>query len=80
MATHELKTWPEFYLALEKGRKTFEVRKDDRGFMVGDLLVLKEWDPRRELYTGREMHKEVSYRMPGGQFGIQPGYVVLGLY
>ena len=48
--------------------------------MVGDLLVLKEWDPRRERYTGREMQKEVTYLMVGGQFGIEPGYVVMGLY
>jgi len=25
---HELKTWPEFFRAIESGHKTFEVRKN----------------------------------------------------
>src|SRR3954470_11426726 len=40
---HELKCWPEFYKALVSGEKTFELRKNDRGFRVGDVLWLREW-------------------------------------
>lgn len=43
---------PEFFRAVTDGRKTFELRKDDRGFSVGDHLVLAEWDG--EDFTGRE--------------------------
>lgn len=42
---HELKTWPRFFEAIKTGRKTFEVRKDDRGFMPGHTLKLREWVP-----------------------------------
>lgn len=38
---HKLKTWPEFFLALEMWRKMFEVRKNDRNFSVGDTLLLQ---------------------------------------
>lgn len=27
------------------GSKTFEVRKNDRGFQPGDIVDLQEWDP-----------------------------------
>lgn len=42
---HELKTWPADFQAIVEGRKTHEVRKNDRGFMVGDTLRLREWTP-----------------------------------
>lgn len=77
--THELKTWPEYFRAIVSGRKTFEVRKADRFFDVGDLLILKEFDPETKEYTGKLITKEISYIFPGGQFGITLGYVVMGI-
>lgn len=51
MATHELKCWPKFFEAIRDGSKTFEIRKDDRDYRVGDMLVLREWNPLTEAYT-----------------------------
>lgn len=45
MKVHFLKTWPGFFLALQKGEKTFELRKNDRDFVCGDVLNLKEFRP-----------------------------------
>lgn len=42
---HELKTWPQYFCRVEDGSKTFEVRKNDRGYQPGDIVVLREWDP-----------------------------------
>jgi hypothetical protein len=54
VASHELKTWPDSYAAVLTGEKTFEFRKDDRGFAVEDLLVLREYVPCSLcLATGR---------------------------
>lgn len=38
--THYLKIDPVYFDAHKRGDKTFEVRRDDRGFQKGDTLVL----------------------------------------
>lgn len=77
--THELKTWPAYFIAVCNGEKTFEIRKDDRQFVIDDVLCLREWCPDLQEYTGRHELKRVSYVLRGGQFGVQEGYVVMGL-
>lgn len=76
---HELKTWPEHFEAVRRRVKTFEVRKDDRTFQVGDFLHLREWDPATKEYTGRDCMRPVLHILRGGQFGIESGYVVLSI-
>lgn len=76
---HELKTWPPYFEGVVDGSKTFEVRREDRPFAVGDVLVLREWDPKLERYTGRSTKRSITYLMRGGRFGLERGYVVLGL-
>lgn len=82
-ATHELKCWPPYFEAILSGRKTFEVRENDRNFWAGDLLRLREFSPGGEGtphgYTGRELTRRVTYVLDGNQFGIATGYVVIAL-
>lgn len=77
--THELKCLSEYFFAVDSGEKPFEVRRDDRGFQRGDKLVLKEVSGPTRRYTGNEIERKISYILTGGQFGIEAGYVVLGL-
>jgi hypothetical protein len=86
--THVLKTWPEPFQAVLDGRKHYEIRVDDRGYAVGDSLVLKEWDPseppttHRETwgdYTGREVYVLVTYMTPGGQWGLPSNVCVMSI-
>ena len=75
---HELKTWPDFFSAVHRGDKTFELRLDDRGFQGGDTLWLREWS-KAHGYTGREVRVEVTYLLAGGWPGLAPGYVVMAI-
>lgn len=45
MSTHELKVVPPYFDSLVAGSKTFEVRRNDRGYQTGDMLRLREWHP-----------------------------------
>lgn len=72
---HQLKTLPEFFSAVATGRKTFEVRINDRDYRVGDTLLLLEWTESGG-YTGRRVRREVTYVTDYAQVG---GHVVLGL-
>ena len=83
MTTHELKTWPEPFTAVLAGRKLHEVRVNDRGFRVGDVLVLQEYDPlptgMARGFTGRELRRVVTYMTHGGEWGMPPTLCVLSL-
>jgi hypothetical protein len=76
---HRLKTWPTYFRDVQVGKKCFEVRRADRDFKVGDVLHLEEWDPETQRYTGAVSGVEVTYILYGGQFGVEAGYVVLGV-
>lgn len=50
---HDLKTWPHSWDATKRGEKTFEVRSNhDRDFAVGDVLLLRRWDPEARTLSG----------------------------
>jgi hypothetical protein len=74
---HELKCWPDFFVPVLTGMKTFEVRKNDRNFKLGDVLWLREWDPHTEMYTGNSVRAKVVYILH--DFGLEDGYVVMGI-
>jgi len=78
MSTHELKTWPAYFAAIRDGSKTFEIRKFDRDFACGDTLILKEYDPHLEKYTGRKEVRTVTY-LCDDELWCKPGYCVMGL-
>lgn len=61
--THKLKTYPNFFQVVEKGEKTFEVRKNDRNFKIGDNIILDEYDPIENMYSGRHIHATITYIM-----------------
>lgn len=59
--THELKILPEYFAPVKEGKKTFEIRKNDRDFKVGDTLILKEIYSNSDKFTGREVTKKITY-------------------
>lgn len=79
MKQHELKTWPEYFDAIKRGDKTFEVRRDDRGFQVGDKLRLREWMPKTQRYSGREITADITFIMRNPQFGVSVGFCAMAI-
>lgn len=78
--THALKTYPVFYQDIENESKTFELRKDDRPFKVGDTILLQEYDGDKKQYTGKETKRIITYILRSVPiFGLKPGFVILGL-
>ena len=75
---HHLKISTEYYDAGANCYKSFEVRKDDRGYRVGDTVVMHEnvTDHQRESIIA-----EIKYILHYEDFpdGLKEGYCVLGL-
>lgn len=80
---HELKTWPVYFDAVKRGAKTFEVRKNDRGFQTGDLVELQRLTLNRADADYDEdeppLRFKIGWILQGGQFGIEVGYCVFSL-
>jgi hypothetical protein len=76
---HELKCWRQFFHEITAGVKTFEIRRNDRGFQLDDTLHLREYDRFDKSYTGEECSVKVTYILYGDFEGLQPGYVAMGI-
>lgn len=76
MARHELKLSTEFFPDVATKVKTFEIRKNDRNYQVGDILELREWELVGHFYTGRKVFAEVVYMTDYAQVD---NYVVMAI-
>jgi|TARA_Y100000310_G_scaffold343234_1_gene449913 hypothetical protein len=56
----EKKLWPKRFEQVLNGIKRSDIRLADFEVKPGDLLLLREWDPEKEDYTGRIIEKEIS--------------------
>ena len=57
----EKKAIPELFQKVLTGEKTFDARLNRFRCKPGDILVLREWDPKKKVYTGREIEKKVTF-------------------
>lgn len=75
---HKLKILPQYFEEVWKGNKTFELRKDDRNYKVGDTLRLLEFD--YGTYTGRECNRTILYIFRNAEhYGLKEGFVILAM-
>lgn len=73
---HDVKLGATFFEDVKTGRKTFELRKNDRGYKEGDTIVLHEY--KDGTTTGRTIAKKIVYMLEGFT-GLEDGYCILGL-
>ena len=74
--THELKIHPEYYKDVLLGLKKVEVRLNDRNYQEGELLILNEFDPKTEKYTGSQLKRKVDFIICDVA-GLDPDYVIM---
>lgn len=76
---HEIKIGTGFADAVESGEKTFEIRRNDRGYQRGDTVVFQVIDSEREPVehplNGREFL--ITYLLHG--WGLRDGFCVFGI-
>ena len=81
MKLHEIKLNIEFCDAVYNGEKTFELRKNDRGYQKGDHIkfISVEGDcfPTKVSHNIEDCEYEITYVLNG--WGLQEGYVALAI-
>ncbi|OCG56334.1 hypothetical protein A9G36_03110 [Gilliamella sp. Choc6-1] len=76
MKLHNLKIQTEHFEAILAGRKTAELRINDRNYSVGDALCLHEF--ANGNYTCRKITRYISHVLEDETY-LQKGYVMLSL-
>lgn len=84
MNTHEIKLRREFVEPILKRKKTFEIRKNDRGYQVGDKIrftvVTENGNPAiKDDDVAYLESREFTITYVIGGWGIKDGYVVFGI-
>ena len=74
---HYMKTETEYYQAVERGEKNFELRINDRDFKKYDMLYLEE--TVKGVKTGRKLPPvEIQYVLKDCvKYGLCEGYCIL---
>ena len=82
---HTVRSWAHFFDAIVAGKKTHDLRKDDRNFQVGDVLRLERYDNIAGQLTGEWALVDVTYitnRNAPCAFSssvLEPGYCILSI-
>ena len=93
MKLHELKIKAKYYLDIVSGAKTFEIRKDDRDYKVGDLIkfnvIQTEEDKENECFqyhiiplylSGEDKVFRITYILRNvPEYGLDKNYCILGI-
>lgn len=84
---HELKILPQYFEDVKCGHKTFELRKDDREFQTGDILMLKEFNQNKKYktinetetnFSGKKVLRQIKYILKDIE-GLNKNYAILGI-
>ncbi len=74
---HILKCEQDYFEAVWNREKTFELRRNDRGFQKGDTIILQELERGKITKTGREIECLVTYVL--SHEGLKEGWVCIAI-
>ena len=80
--THEIKILKQFADEIINGNKSFEIRKNDRGYQKGDFIKFRVIEKYENIVLGvehplRDKLYEITYVLSG--WGLKKDYVVLAI-
>ena len=58
---HQVKSWMQFWDAINDMRKTHDLRKNDRDYRVGDYMSLVRWDQFSGRATGEDQLVKITF-------------------
>lgn len=73
---HKLKILPKYFAAVCAGTKRAELRKNDRAYRAGDVLILEEALPGSDM-TGKSVCVRITHVADVSDYA--PGYVLLSI-
>lgn len=73
---HDIRLGDSFFDDVLECRKSFELRKNDRDYRVGDILYMMEFKDGRN--TGRAVKRKIIYMLEDFT-GLEDGYCILGM-
>lgn len=76
MMLHELKIKYKYYVDVYLGYKTFELRKDDRGYKIGDLI---KFDIVDEKFTDNTFYRITYVLRNVPEYGLNNDYCILSI-
>lgn len=79
MKTHVLQIWSEYFIPTLLSLKTFEIRENDCDYLVGDALILKEFNPDTNSFTGLNVKAKITYILNGSHFGLSDNMVAMSV-
>lgn len=86
MKLHELKIKHEYLIEVDRGRKTFELRKNDRDYQVGDLIHfidIKQSNSDNcdcDIYINEDALYKITYILKNvEEYGLDKDYCILGI-
>lgn len=82
MADHHLKIYSKYFEGIIEDdpnkRKTLEIRRNDRGYQVGDKLMLNEFSFEKAEFTNRWALVQVTHCLSGKPY-VPDGYVAMSI-
>ena len=86
MKLHELKIKHEYLIEVDRGRKTFELRKNDRDYQVGDLIHfidIKQSNSGNcdcDIYIDKDTLYKITYILKNvEEYGLDKDYCILAI-
>ena len=79
MQLHTLKIKEDYFNAILRGEKTFELRKNDRNYQVGDLIHFIKTDGLEYFGHSRDVYQIIHVLNNVPEYGLDKDYCILSI-